>query len=182
MTVGTIRKADLFTWADRLLQCSAAMLDAETDAGAPARQAVAVGSDLVWDECECGLLAVQTVRIFLSDNFPVVKQAGPFNRCHGAIFTVVQYHVSILRCVAQPRGNEEAPSAADMTNDSMIDLEDRWAIRRGVECCLADEADTNPGTAPQYLLGEQIALGEGGKCAGSQLAVLVALKNCLECP
>lgn len=181
MPGATIQKADLFAWADRLLTCAAASLDANTDAGAPDRKAVVPGSDLVWDECECGLLAVQTPRIFLSDSFPIVKQTGPFNRCHGAIFTVVQYQVSILRCVTQPEGNEEAPAASAMTGDSIIDLEDRWAVRRGVECCLAKEADDHPGTAPLYLIGEQLALGEGGKCAGSQLNVMVALKNCVDC-
>lgn len=179
--VGTIRRDDLFYWADRLLTCAAAQLDL-TEAKAPGRKAVVVGAELVHDECDCaGLLAVQTPRIFLSDSFPVPKQTGPFNRCHGSIFTVVQYQVSILRCVAQPEGEDEAPSAARMTADSMIDLSDRWAIRRGVECCLAAEAETNPGTAPLYLLGEQLALGEGGRCAGSMLNVMVALKNCLSC-
>jgi hypothetical protein len=181
VTVGSIRRPDLFFWADRLLTCAAASLDANTEAGAPDRKAVVTGSELVWDQCECGLLAVLTPRIFLSDSFPVVKQAGPFNRCHGAIWTVVQYQVSILRCVAQPEGTAEAPLASAMTQDSMIDLEDRWAVRRGVECCLAAEAEAHPGTAPLYLLGEQLALGEGGKCAGSQLEVLVALKNCEPC-
>lgn len=178
--VGTIRRTDLLYWADRLLTCAAAAL-ATTEAGAPDRQVIATGSELVWDECECGMLAVQTPRTFPSDQFPIVKQSGPFNRCHGAIFTVVQYQVSILRCVAGIEGDAEAPPAAKMTEDSMVDLSDRWAVRRGVECCLAQEATSNPGTAPLYLLGEQLALGEGGRCAGSQLNVMLALKNCEPC-
>lgn len=181
MTAATPQPTEFYYWADRLLACAAASLTAHTAAGAPERRHVAVGQDLIWDDCECDLLVVQVPRIFLSDTFPIVKQTGPFNRCHGAIFTVVQYHVNILRCVASPQGRESAPAPAAMNDDAIKDLSDRWAIRRGVECCLAAEAEVRPGTAPLYLLGEHLAQGEGGNCAGSQLPVMVALKNCVDC-
>jgi hypothetical protein len=181
VTAATPQRSDFFHWADRLLQCSRASLEANTDAGEPKRVSVVVGSDLVWDECDCGgLLAVQLIRAFPSETFPIIKQNGPFNRCV-IPRTVVQYHVSILRCVAQPSGFDAAPPAAKMTEDAERDYADRWAILRGVTCCLDQETRNDPGNAPVYILGEQIALGEGGKCAGSQLAVFLGLPNCVPC-
>ena len=181
MTAATPQRAEFFHWADRLLECSRKSLIDNTERGEPKRCSVVVGSDLVWDECDCGgLLAVQLLRAFPSETFPIIKQNGPFNRCV-IPRTVVQYTVSILRCVAQPSGFDEAPSVDRMTADAMTDFEDRWAIMRGVTCCLDQEARDEPGTAPVYILGEQIALGEGGKCAGSQLTVFLGLQNCVPC-
>jgi hypothetical protein len=163
---------ELFTIADQLVQCCRTQLVA-TEAGVPDRTCVVPGSDLVWDECECGLLAVQTLRTYPSESFPIIKQTKPFN-C-AVPLTVVEYKVSILRCVAQAAEGAEAPTCAAMQDDAITDLQDRWAVLRGVHCCLA------PRPLP-YLVQEQLAIGEGGMCAGSELHVLVALGNCVECP
>lgn len=166
----TIERTALFTKADEILQCVRKAL-AETEAGAPPRACVVPGAELLWDDCDCGLLAVTTLRAYPSDSFPVLKQTGPFNRCNAAL-TVVEYVVTVLRCVPMSDDNGHPPPCEDLTEASIRDLEDRWAVQRGVRCCL-------DGT--MHLIQEQLAIGEQGRCAGSELHVFVALPNCEAC-
>lgn len=171
-------RSAFFATADQILECVKAEL-ADTQAGPTDRACVVVGSSLIWDDCECGLLAVQLVRTYPSDEFPIPKQTGPFNRCD-VPWTVGEYHVSILRCVASSQNDGTPPPCTSMHQDAMVDFEDRWAVLKGTECCLAATWETNPAMR-RYLIGDQVALGEGGLCAGSRLQVLVAFPNCVEC-
>jgi len=155
--------------ANQLLECAAGQLD-ETPSGAPARQCVVYGSQLVWDDCACGLLAVHVPRVFPSETFPIIKQSA--TNCD-VPFTVAEYVVSILRCVPQPDAKGNPPDCDKVSAAALIDFTDRWAVWRGVQCCLA-------GIRP-HVMQEQLAIGEAGACAGSELHVLVASANCEAC-
>lgn len=155
--------------ANQLLQCAAGVLD-ETPARAPQRQCVVYGSELVWDECDCGLLAVHVPQIFPSDTFPVVRQAPA--ACN-APWMVAEYVITILRCVPQPDNQGRPPKCDEIEPAAARDFSDRWAVMRGVQCCLADYR--------MHVIAGQLAVGEAGACAGSELHVFVATANCVDC-
>ncbi len=158
----------IWTVANQLLECAAGQL-AETPSGAPDRQCVVYGSELIWDECDCGLLAVHVPQIFFSETFPNIRLAS--SNCNSP-FVVAEYVVSILRCVPQPDANGNPPDCPKVSAAAHIDFTDRWAVWRGVACCLGSRL---------HLVQQQLAIGEAGACAGSQLHVLVASSNCVDC-
>jgi hypothetical protein len=166
----------VFEMAERLLDCAGAQL-AATEAGAPGRALVAVGSEIAWDDCECGQLSVHVLRTYQSDAFPLQKQTGPFTRCH-ANFSVVEYVVTILRCIPVQGDHGEPPTPAAMTAAARVDFEDRAAVARGVACCF--EAD-DPRAPTNRLFLDQIATPAEGMCAGSELHLLVGFNNCVPC-
>lgn len=165
-----------FNMAERLLDCVGAQL-AGTTQGAPSRAFVATGAEIAWDDCHCGQLTVHMLRTYPSDNFPLLKQAGPFNRCEAKL-SVVEYVITILRCVPvqDNRGNPPAPGR--MTDAARLDHEDRRAVRAGVACCFDDEDPRKPGFR---LVQEQLAVGDQGMCAGSELHVFIGFPNCAPC-
>lgn len=165
-----------FDMAVRLLDCVGEQL-AATTSGAPARALVSPGQEIAWDDCECGQLSVHMPRAYPSDTFPVLKQVGPFDRCE-AKFTVVEYVVTILRCVPVSKDRGDPPTAAELTAASRVDHEDRWAVRRGVACCFEAE---DPRRRTLRLLQEQLAVGSEGECMGSELHLFVAFANCDPC-
>lgn len=176
MTAATAEAGATFAMAQRLLDCVGAEL-AATEAGAPARALVAPGAEIAWDDCECGQLSVHMLRAYPSDSFPVLKQAGPFGRCEAKL-TVVEYVVTILRCVPVQDDQGHSPPAAALTAASVTDHADRAAVRRGVACCF--ESD-DPRAPTQRLIQEQLAVGSEGQCMGSELHVFVGFNNCVEC-
>lgn len=162
--------------ANRLLLCVSERLAATPD-GAPARSMVIPGAQVAWDQCQCGQLTVHTRTAYPSDNFPAQKLTGSFDKCP-ATWLVVEYVITVLRCVPvqDNRGNPPAPDALHAAAER--DLLDRHAVRRGVTCCFADE---NPALRTPRLQQEQLAVGVEGQCMGSELHVLVALRNCEDC-
>jgi hypothetical protein len=159
----------IWVLANQLLDCAAGELDL-TEVGAPERRCVVYGGQLVWDDCDCGLLAVHVPRIYLSATFPNPLFAP--TPCD-VPFTVAEYVVTILRCVPQPDHQGNPPPCSEITPAAKRDFLDRSAVMRGVQCCLADMRMT--------AVGDQLAIGEAGTCAGSELHVFAASVNCVEC-
>lgn len=176
MTAQTPLPAFMFDMASKLLVCVSAQL-AETEAGSPAWTAVIPGEEVAWDSCHCGQLSVHVLRAFPSDHFPIPKTDPPFSNCQ-AQQTVVEYVVTILRCVPVQDDAGIPPPAAKLTEAAQVDFMDRWAVMRGVMCCF-DQFDVS--SAPMRLINEQLAVGNQGGCAGSELHVFVGFNNCDAC-
>lgn len=170
---------ELATWdmSNRLLQCVSAQL-AETTAGSPARALVIPGAQVAWDVCECGQLTVHLRTMYPSDSFPAQKLSAPFEKCDPAAWSVAEFVVTILRCVPVQDNRGNPPAAAELHAAALTDQIDRWAVRRGVTCCFEDE---DPRAPTPRLLQEQLAVGAEGRCMGSELHVLVGLRNCEAC-
>jgi hypothetical protein len=162
--------------ANALLLCVSAEL-AGLEAGAPARSLVSPGAEIAWDDCQCGQLTVHVLRAFPSDKFPILKLDGPFTRCAPKL-TVVEFVVTILRCVPVQDDQGRAPAAAKLHAAALTDQLDRAAVRRGIVCCLTAE---DPRRQLNFLMQEQLAIGSEGECMGSEQHVFVGLPNCLDC-
>lgn len=178
MSFASTTRDGLYEACSDLLACVGEQL-AETELGAPAYQAVVPGQQIAWDVCTCGQLTVHVQRLYPSDRFPTIRQTGPFNRGQCGEMTVAEVVVTILRCQPQPDDAGHVPRHEDMDEAGRLDFQDRWAVRRGVVCCFQPDDPQQPGQV--HLLGEQIAVGEQGACAGSELHVFVPLANCLPC-
>lgn len=167
------------TWdmAERLLLCVSERL-AGVPAGSPARALVAPGSQIAWDECECGQLTVHMRTVFPAENFPFQKLTAPFDKCDPAAWSVAEFVITILRCVPVQGDDGNAPTAARLHEAARLDHLDRWAVRAGVACCFESE---QPALRTPRLMQEQLAVGAEGMCVGSELHVLVGLRNCEAC-
>jgi hypothetical protein len=164
---------EFFLVAQDLLDCASAAL-ATTAAGVPDRVCMYPGQEPTWDNCDCGLLAVHVPRNYASESFPDQKVRGTFRpgAC-GTPWTVAEYVVTVLRCTPANDDQGNPPSCEALAQSMETQLADRQAVLWGVLCCLGERP---------YLLGEQLALGDNGACAGSELHVFVPFSNCHPCP
>jgi len=169
------------TWdaAERLLTCVHQAL-AETPDGAPARHCVVPGALVAWDDCECdgGQLTVHVVNSVPSRDFPFQVTAPPFDPGCLYPYTVVHLVVTMLRCVPVQDDRGRPPTCAALSAAAHTALSDRWAMQRGAVCCWSD---VDPLVRPKVLLQDHLSVGGDGHCAGSELHVMVGLKNCLPC-
>lgn len=173
MTGVAPQPGEMLLVGQELLDCATTAL-ALTAAGAPQRVAMYTGIEVTWEHCDCGVLGLHIPRSYPSDAFPDQKVRGPFKTGEGcgAPFTVVEYVLTVLRCV--PTGDGARPPTPGALALAMAtDLDDRQAVLWGTKCCLA---------ARLHHIGDQLAVGEGGACAGSELHVFVAFSNCQGCP
>jgi len=164
---------------NRLLECASAAL-AETEAGAPGFSYMIPGADLAWDYCMCpdGQLTVH-IRTSYPSASPELVQLLTTDTC-GAPWTVVEYVVTVLRCVPTQEDDGHPPPPAAMTAAAEVDWADREAVLRAVKCCQLDDGDTRR-LHPSMIVQEQLGVGNDGGCAGSELHVLVGIPNCGEC-
>jgi hypothetical protein len=164
---------EFFLVGEALLDCVTTAL-AATAAGAPQRVSWYVGAEATWDSCDCGLLALHVPRTYQSETFPDQKLRPPFRmgQCTTP-YTVAEYVVTVVRCVPSNNDQGDPPPAGAMALAMATDLDDRQAVLWGVQCCLAERL---------HMLGDQLAVGESGACAGSELHVFVPFSNCQGCP
>ena len=162
---------DMYLTGRSLLDCAATALGT-TAAGTPPRVCFVVGAELPWDNCQCGSLTVHVPRSYPSEHFPDAKVVGPFKDCTTP-FTVVEYVLTVLRCVPQSDDAGNPPSCDAVELAAATDMDDRTAVLWGTQCCLQQR---------MHMVGDQLGLGESGTCAGSELHVFVPLSNCWPCP
>lgn len=140
--------------------------------GVPANMRVCllVPGNIAWDGCDCGQFA-QTIQsdyptsIFPADSSEqVLGSGGCGNRP-----IVYQVLASITRCVpGLVAGNPPKPPTCDaLQRAATIMTADAYALRRGVECCLAALADSY--IIMKYVVGRINYVGPEGNCAGVEL-------------
>lgn len=176
--------------AEHLRDCILPYL-AGTSAGLPDRRCI-VSGEIAWDDCECGQLAIAIETGFPSRDFPdpadfrTGTAQGPGtvgNRICSIPMWVWTFRVSMLRC-APVTDDDRPPPCSDIDAAARVSVEDAWAIRAGVDCCLKEAIKRIDGRRPliDYLVGTQLFVGSEGMCQGSELPVTVAMKNaCYPC-
>lgn len=166
--------------AEHLMECIRPYL-AGTTSGLPNRMCIATG-EVAWDECECGQLAVSLTNQYESASFPTPwtgegnQGAGP---CGPSLF-VYQYTVSMLRCA--PETDTEAPPPCPAIGAAArVTIEDAWAVRAGIMCCMCAGVQRDPLTGQKtferYWVGPQEEVGPAGMCQGSAITVAIGVKN-----
>lgn len=147
---------------------------AATDAGSVDRRCVVPGSEIAWDDCECGQLTVhQRGPTYPSKQFPLPHQAPPFTKCD-APWWVAEVVVTVLRCSPSGGPGPQPPSCTALAAAARTADDDAAAMLAGVECCLAGHHYRVTGLVPTV---------DDGMCVGQELTVLVGVPHCPpECP
>lgn len=168
-----------FDLAQHLLDCIRPYIDT-TSSGPPSRACVHTG-EIAWDDCECGQLIVSLVESFESETFPDPATAsfnGGARKCGAALF-VYHYRVSMLRCAPVGGDNGEPPPCEAVTEAARVAIEDAWAVRAGLFCCLC-EGSTRSGALKlfdRYLVMPQVMEGPEGACQGSVVDLFIGVPN-----
>ena len=184
VTGSTAEPTAIYDIGSALLEAACTELDifkaAGHGPGCPARRCVVPGGELVWDDCDCGLLAVLVKNTYPSATFPFqLGGQGPDASCK-VPYLVVHYAVSILRCVPTSDDSGKPPPCDRLDAAAQIEWADRAAVWRGVACYLATPWNSGGQIRP-HLIQEQPSIGEQGACSGSELNVLVGLNLCVRC-
>lgn len=166
--------------AEHLRDCITPYLEGTTS-GIPNRVCITTG-EIAWDDCECGQLAISLTTQYESSAFPVpwdgTENAG-VRKCGPALF-VFQYTISMTRCSPTSDDAGNPPPCSAVGAAARVTVEDAWAIRAGLLCCLCEgttrQADGTK-AFERYWLGPQIEVGPGGMCQGSEITVSIGVTN-----
>lgn len=161
--------------AEAILACAA---DVVTDVN----RICVVPGEIAWDECECGQLVISEVDTFPSSDFPL-DEVNRTAEC-GEPWHVVQYTLSLTKCVPVPDSNGNAPTCAQLAAAAAILSQDKRSVRRAVFCCLQalyDEMDSNNPQIEAFQLGHSVTIGPEGQCAGHELTIWVGWTNDCGC-
>lgn len=172
--------AELMNFAPILEALKDCVCEALTAANVPVCQCAADPSPPAWAACDCtcsgagvGQLHVwPSSDIYPSSSFPAVASPDPRSDLGcGPELLVAPVGIAIARCVSRHNGDAAALLAAWAADVTII--------RQAIGCCLQEMRAER--TIQRYSMGSTTPLAEQGDCVGSQLNVLVAVRNCI-CP
>jgi hypothetical protein len=144
-----------------------------TAAGWPdnARECVVPG-ELAWDDCTCGLLAVEMVTTDYSENFLTPTHALA-DKCRPYITT--ELRITALRCAPGPGSQGEAPSCTALDSAAQTQFDDTLAVMQGIAQALMT-LDANQ--VVEYYAAQGVKpAGPQGACVGVTSTALIAISN-----
>jgi len=144
-----------------------------TLAGVPADARICVvPGQLAWDDCECGLIAVEFNGSAFSNNF-FSPQPEISNGCLSyATFT---YTITALRCVTGTQAAGHPPTCAQLDAAAQVFYDDGLALLMGTSRALKSMMDAN--MILEYGMNGLVPTGPQGNCVGQTQQVTVALPN-----
>ena len=165
-----------------LLDC---VCDALSVAGVPICTCIITTGPPTADYCNCacpdgsgsGQLAIYVASTFLSASFPDQAPANMIDRACGPAYLVANIVVEILRCYPTGDMAGNAPLPADLIAATLAAMTDASLVRQAVGCCLVSLKDAR--TIPRFSISQQVTIEPQGGCAGSSLAIQVALPACI---
>lgn len=131
-----------------------------------------VPGQLAWDECECGLLAIEWQSALYTSVFPNVRQAMA-DGCKPML--VLQTQVTVLRCAPSPGTRGEAPSPSQLSAAAETNLDDLEAVLRGTSQAVQILEDGN--VILQYALSSVGPAGPEGGCVGVTQQIYLGFAN-----
>lgn len=138
-----------------------------TSSGRPGRACFMPGTEVAWDDCECGQLALVITQSLPSRRFPqaAIDQWTP---CHDLIM-VFDMQLSLVRCVPGPGTNGEAPTCTALSAAAIVQEEDRYVMWAALNCFLRSLSDSSPKIISDYIINDAPTLGPQGSCGGIQI-------------
>lgn len=146
--------------------------------GGPVERACVVPGEIVWDGCNCGLLAVSVRRWFLTDDFPegsvgignsATVRATPCDMP----WLVGELRLQVVRCAPIPEGNAISVPCAELDVSAQVLLSDAYVALTETVSTLCNLRETDQ--IIDYVLGDQETQGPAGDCVGSELLAQVGL-------
>ncbi len=146
--------------------------------GGPVQRACVVPGEIVWDECNCGLLAISTRNWSLTDEFPETSAAFGANASARTTpcdlpWLVGDLHIQIVRCAPIPANGAISVPCATLDAAAEILLSDAYTVMTETVSTLCELRETDQ--IIDYLLGGQETTGPEADCVGSELVASVAL-------
>lgn len=138
----------------------------------PDRHSVVPGA-IAWDACDCGLLAVSVVQVFLSETFPE-QLARKVGACD-APYEVGEVVMQIVRCAPNPDDPLTAPTTAELDASAQEVLRDAYEMLKAVSVKLCEMNDARD--ISDFMLRPLTAQGPSGGCVGNELRAYVALRR-----
>lgn len=140
----------------------------------PTNVAIVPGA-IAWDNCDqCGLLALASIRQYLSDQFPneYMGNMAPATSVQGAVLCA-DLAVQIIRCAPQPQDNQMAPTSAALEVSGKLVIADAYAIM----CSTVETLTTLERADDIYgaMVRQQVYIGPAGACVGSELLFTVGV-------
>lgn len=143
--------------------------------GAPQRSCVVPG-EIVWDQCNCGLLAISPRHWFVSDEFPEgalgrgVLRESPCD----LPWLVGEITIQVVRCAPTPEGATMiSVPCSKLDAAAQILISDAYVTLTETISTLCELKATDQ--IVDYVLGEQVTSGPEADCVGSELSVFVGL-------
>lgn len=140
------------------------------------------GAEVPWDECDCGLLAVNVVQMYNSRGAMLQNAGDVYQNCEPPI-RVASYQLTVVRClpVTDPGDVTRPPTAAENITAFAVQEEDSFLVWSATQCILNQLDDpTQPKVAAQ-LVSDRTSLGPQGGCVGTQLNFKVGWYRSCDC-
>lgn len=145
--------------------------------GGPVERACVVPGEIVWDGCNCGLLAVSVRRWFLTDDFPETSAAFGANAARRTPcdlpWLVGELRLQVIRCAPIPEGNAISVPCVELDTTARVLLADAYLALTETVSTLCELRESDQ--IIDYVLGQQETLGPSGDCVGSELVAQVGL-------
>lgn len=138
----------------------------DLEGDAPSRVTIYPGT-IVWDECNCGMLAAAIDQTYTSDSFPT--QSTGFGGCNAASY-VGNVTWGIVRCSPQPPEDGIAPAEDELAAAALQAASDQWHLMETIDCLLAGLKDT--WQIMDALVGRSVTVVQGD-CMGSQITAQI---------
>jgi hypothetical protein len=136
-----------------------------------AREYIVPGA-LAWDECECGLLAIEWLSAPYSQAFP---NPSPPTSDGCRPYLALQLQVTSLRCAPNPGPHGEAPSAEALSDAAQTNLNDLEAMLTGVSSAVKFLDDNY--MILNYSLSAPQPAGPAGGCVGITQQLYLGFSN-----
>lgn len=140
------------------------------------------GAEVPWDECECGLLALNVLNMYNSRGGMLQSAGDVYQNCEPPV-RVATFQLTVARCipVSAPNDVMQAPTTDEMIAAFAVQEEDAFLVWSATQCVLNQLDDpTNPQVAAQ-LVNERISVGPQGGCVGTQLTFKVGWYRSCDC-
>jgi hypothetical protein len=155
--------------------CSAVLTAASNGLTLPVNRYVITTSQIAWDDCCAGQLAVSLTRTAPTESFPTeaVTLVGSSGDCVPP-YETAEITVQITRCAPQALNGKDAPTPDALTQHAKQNMIDANQIKHAVSLALcALKADFTTGF--DYFVRSQLFLGPEGACDGSELYLYAGL-------
>lgn len=150
----------------------AIVTEMQDHAGRPNRSVIMPGA-IAWDDCDdCGLLALSTVRTYLSNEFPIENSVTAQRQ--GAILCADMV-ITVVRCAPQPQGNSTSPNVDALETTAAQVLDDAFSVLCVTTNLLQDLTDTY--IIHDFMVRSQLFQGPAGACVGSDTLFVVGIER-----
>jgi hypothetical protein len=137
----------------------------------PDRHSVVPGA-IAWDACDCGLLAVSLVQIYVSELFPDLQSRRVGNKCD-APYEVGEFVVQLIRCAPNPDDQTGVPTVEALDASAREVDRDAYEVLKAVSELLCQmNADRE---ISDFMLRPLTSQGPSGGCVGNELRFFVSL-------